>query len=102
MYPPFYRLIGISLKHKKPDVLKNAAKVFTAILKEKLGSRVSGPAVPQVERVNTYYILDYLIKIEKDTKTLALVKEIIAFATYEMQNTEGYSNVRVSVDVDPY
>ncbi len=102
VYPPYYRLIGISLKHKKPDVLKNAAKVFTAIVKEKLGSRVSGPAVPQVERVNTYFILDYLIKIEKDAKTIALVKEIIAFATHEMQNTEGYSNVRVSVDVDPY
>ena len=102
IYPPFFRLIAISLKHKKPDVLKDASRIFTKILKEKLGSRVSGPAVPQVERVNTYYLLDYLIKIEKDNKTIALVKEIIAFATYEMQNTEGYSNVRVSVDVDPY
>lgn len=102
IYPPFYRLISISLKHKKPDVLKDASRIFTKILKEKLGSRVSGPAVPQVERVNTYYILDYLIKIEKDNKTIALVKDIIAFATFEMQNTEGYSNVRVSVDVDPY
>ena len=102
IYPPFYRLIAISLKHKKPDVLKDASRIFTKILKEKLGSRVSGPAVPQVERVNTYYLLDYLIKIEKEAKTIALVKEIIAFATFEMQNTEGYSNVRVSVDVDPY
>jgi primosomal protein N' (replication factor Y) (superfamily II helicase) len=61
-YPPYNRLIGVSLKHKKPEVLREAAKVFTQIMKEKLGNRVQGPAVPQVERVNTYYILNYLIK----------------------------------------
>ena len=102
VYPPYYRLIGISLKHKKPDVLKDAARIFTKILKEKLGSRVNGPAVPQVEWVNTYHILDYLIKIEKDVDKIKITKEVIALATHEMQNTEGYSNVRVSVDVDPY
>jgi primosomal protein N' (replication factor Y) (superfamily II helicase) len=102
IYPPYYRLIAVSLKHKKPDVLKDAARIFTKILKEKLGSRVNGPAVPQVERVNTYYILDYLIKIEKEVDKIKITKEIIALATHEMQNTEGYSNVRVSVDVDPY
>jgi primosomal protein N' (replication factor Y) (superfamily II helicase) len=102
IYPPFFRLIAISLKHKKPEVLRDAAKVFTKILKERLGSRVNGPAVPQVERVNTYYILNYLIKIEKEAEKIKIAKEIIAHATHEMQNTEGYSNVRVAVDVDPY
>lgn len=34
--------------------------------------------------------------------SITLVKEIIAFSTHKIQNTEGYSNVRVSVDVDPY
>ena len=101
-YPPFYRLIGVTLKHKKPDVLHNAAKVFTLFLKQKLGARVQGPAVPSVERVNTYYILNYLIKVEKDAEKARFTKETIAQATFEMQNTEGYSNVRVAVDVDPY
>jgi primosomal protein N' (replication factor Y) (superfamily II helicase) len=101
-YPPYNRLIGVSLKHKKPEVLREAAKVFTQIMKEKLGNRVQGPAVPQVERVNTYYILNYLIKIEKEADKMRYAKEVIAFATHAMQNTEGYSNIRVSVDVDPY
>jgi primosomal protein N' (replication factor Y) (superfamily II helicase) len=101
-YPPYNRLIGVSLKHKKPEVLREAAKVFTQIMKEKLGNRVQGPAVPQVERVNTYYILNYLIKIEKEADKMRFAKEVIAYATHAMQNTEGYSNIRVSVDVDPY
>ncbi len=101
-YPPYNRLIGVSLKHKKPEVLREAAKVFTQIMKEKLGNRVQGPAVPQVERVNTYYILNYLIKIEKEADKMRFAKDVIAYATHAMQNTEGYSNIRVSVDVDPY
>jgi primosomal protein N' (replication factor Y) (superfamily II helicase) len=52
--------------------------------------------------VNTYFILDYLIKVEKDTEKIRFTKDTIAQAGFEMQNTEGYSNVRVAVDVDPY
>jgi primosomal protein N' (replication factor Y) (superfamily II helicase) len=101
-YPPYFRLIGVSLRHKKHEVLHAAAKVFTKYLREKLGNRVNGPAVPAVERVNTYFILDYLIKVEKDAEKIRFTKDTIAQATFEMQNTEGYSNVRVAVDVDPY
>ena len=102
VYPPYYRLIGINLKHKKPEVLREAAKVFTKILKERLGDRVQGPAIPLVERINLYYILNYLIKMERDPDKLALAKNIIAEATFQLNHTEGYSNVRVLVDVDPY
>ncbi len=101
-YPPFVRLIAINLKHKKPDVLREAAKVFSKILRGRLGDRVSGPATPLVEWVNTYYILNYLIKMERDVAKLALAKDIIAEATHELQTLEGFSNVRVAVDVDPY
>ena len=101
-YPPYFRLIGVSLRHKKHEVLHTAAKVFTKYLKEKLGTRVNGPAIPIVERVNTYFILNYLIKVEKDADKIRFTKETIAQAAFEMQNTEGYSNVRVAVDVDPY
>jgi primosomal protein N' (replication factor Y) (superfamily II helicase) len=101
-YPPFVRLIGINLKHKKPDVLREAAKLFTNLLRGRLGDRVSGPATPLVEWVNTLYILNYLIKLERDTAKLTLAKQIIAEATHELQSMEGFSNVRVAIDVDPY
>ena len=101
-YPPFVRLIGINLKHKKPDVLREASKVFSKILRGRLGDRVSGPAIPLVERVNTYFILNYLIKLEREAAKLSLAKQIIAEATHELQTLEGFSNVRVAVDVDPY
>ena len=101
-YPPFFRLISISLKHKKPQILNEAAKVFTKVLKAKLGKRVIGPAIPGIPRVRNYYILDVLIKLERVNKQIHLAKQTIAEAKYQMQNEKGFSQVRVNVDVDPY
>ncbi len=100
-YPPFARLIKITLKHKKPKVLNDGTKVFVRILINQLGKRVIGPAVPHVGRVRGQYLLDILIKLEKDAKMLRHTKELIREASRTMQQTEGFSTVRVNVDVDP-
>jgi primosomal protein N' (replication factor Y) len=101
-YPPFSRLITISLKHKKPDVLNYGAKIFSQKLKEKLGNRVKGPAVPFVGRIRGYYLLDVLLKLELNGKLLKFAKEAILEAGREMKAEKGYSGIRVNVDVDPY
>ena len=100
-YPPFTRLIKITLKHKKPDVLNRGAKAFVKVLKQKLGNRVLGPSVPSVGRVRRQFLLDILIKMEINPKLWKLSKELIGEATQVMQQGEGFSTVRVNVDVDP-
>jgi primosomal protein N' (replication factor Y) (superfamily II helicase) len=101
-FPPYFRLIGISLKHKKPEVLNEAVKVFTQILKPQLGERLRGPAVPQVPRVNTYYISNFLVKIERNAERIAQVKAFLQQAALQLVQTEGYSTVRINLDIDPY
>lgn len=101
-YPPFTRLIRITLKHKKPEVLNEGAKVFTKHLKTELGTRVLGPAVPSVARVRSYYLLDVLLKLELDSALISRAKSLIADATHVLQTEAGFSGVRVNVDVDPY
>lgn len=100
-YPPFSRLINITLKHKKPDVLNRGAKIFTQVLKAKLGKRLLGPTVPPVGRVREYYLLDILIKMERNPAVWKATKDLIWEATRVMQQEEGFSTVRVNVDVDP-
>ncbi|MBI1225936.1 MAG: primosomal protein N' [Bacteroidetes bacterium] len=100
-YPPFSRLIKISLKHKKPDVLNRGSKYFVQVLKSKLGKRLLGPTVPPVGRVREYYLLDILIKMERNPTIWKATKDLIWEATRVMQQTEGFSTVRVNVDVDP-
>ncbi len=101
-YPPYVRLIRITLKHTKPAKVNEGAKLYESTLKKRLGNWVMGPAVPYVSRVRGYYLLDFLIKIPKHPDKLAYAKASIREATGQLSQTKGLSGVRVSVDVDPY
>ncbi len=101
-YPPYSRLIKITLKHKKPASLNKGTQVLSDFLKAKLGSRVIGPAVPYVSRVRTYYLMDIMLKLERKVNVISHTKKLIQEATYLMQKTPDCSQVRVSVNVDPY
>ncbi|NUO03729.1 MAG: primosomal protein N', partial [Saprospiraceae bacterium] len=101
-YPPFTRLIRITLKHKKPEVVNEAGERFAEFLKTELGWRVLGPAVPAVARVRNFFLLDVLLKLERDSALIQRAKLLIADATHRIQSETGLSGVRVNVDVDPY
>ncbi len=101
-YPPYVRLIRITLKHTKPATVNDGAKLFEKVLKKRLGDWAMGPAVPYVSRIRSYYLLDFMIKVPKDPKKLAYAKASIREATEYLNQAKGLSNVRVSVDVDPY
>ena len=101
-YPPFFRIIQITLKHRKPRTLNEASYFYAKFLKEKLGSKVVGPAIPLIPRVRTYYLLDVLIKMPRNTKEAQRIKQIIRTAGENLKRKEGYSTVRISVNVDPY
>jgi primosomal protein N' (replication factor Y) len=101
LYPPFVRLIRITLKHKKPELLNDAARLYGQMLKKELGTWVIGPAVPYISRVRGYYLLDFLIKLERDGKKIRFAKDTVLESIIEMQKAEGFSGVRVNVDVDP-
>ena len=101
-YPPFYRLIKITLRHKKPLRLNEATKIFDKSIKSKLGDWVKGPAIPYISRVRGYFLIDFLVKIAKDPKKIKFAKQSILETTEEVKKTEGLSGVRVKINVDPY
>jgi len=101
-YPPFARLIKLQMKHRKPEILNEAGKMLAHFLKQRLGERVKGPAVPYVSRVRGYFLLDILIKLELNPSFVAQTKRTIAEGIYDLQKTKGFTTVRVNVDVDPY
>lgn len=100
-YPPFFRMIQITLKHKKPERLNHAAEIYGKWLKTKLGNRVKGPAVPYVSRIRTYYLTTFLVKLEKHPEVIHKAKSIIQEGVVQLHKLEGFSSVRVNIDVDP-
>ncbi|MCC6459921.1 MAG: primosomal protein N', partial [Saprospiraceae bacterium] len=64
-YPPFVRLIHITLQHKDEKIVHQAAALFGKLLRQSMGERVLGPVLPQVPRIRNYYGQQILLKLEK-------------------------------------
>ncbi len=101
-YPPYSRIIQVTLKHKKADLLNEAMKVFANVVKTKLDARrVLGPAVPGVARIRNQYLQTMLIKLERKNNVIKFAKATLREATQVMHSQKGFSGVRVILDVDP-
>lgn len=100
-YPPFYRLIRISIKHKVSQELNEAAQIFADLLRKKLGDRVIGPEYPLVGRIKNFFIKDVIIKFEAEASR-KFVKDYIRFCISEMDKEQRFRNVLFNIDVDPY
>lgn len=100
-YPPFYRLIKFTLKHKEPEILNAAAAELGQSLRFVFDKRVLGPEYPLVSRVKNLYLKDILLKLERETN-LQKAKEHIQYATDKLKKNEKYSQLRIVIDVDPY
>lgn len=100
-YPPYYRLIQLELRHKDPQTVNAAAAYFAAALRDKLGDRVLGPVIPNIARVRGFFGQDIMLKLEKSAGILNQSKQLIRHVTEILNGKQGFSQVTVSVDVDP-
>jgi primosomal protein N' (replication factor Y) len=100
-FPPFTRLIMITLKHTNSEKVNNAAFELTKALKSKISCKLLGPSVPPVARIRNYYLRQILIKIEQNT-TLTSTKQQILQTISQLNSDSNYKQVIIQVDVDPY
>lgn len=97
-YPPYYRIILITLKHKEPARLNEAAELLARDLRPVFGKFVFGPEYPMISRIKNFYLKNIMIKIERNAK-LNLLKSSIEKITSIYQ--KKYSSLRIVIDVDP-
>lgn len=100
MYPPYVRLISLSLKHKEEKILDKAAAKLAQMLKPYFGNFMLGPEYPNVSRVKNLYIKNILLKIGKGQKGQELKTET-AHQIELFRQLQDFKQVRVVVDVDP-
>ena len=100
MYPPYYRMIRILLKHKKSDVLGDAARMLMQELQKVFGYRVLGPQDPIVGRIQNYHLKHVILKIEKE-KSLTQAKDIILKKTDHLKRNASFKTLQIHFDVDP-
>jgi primosomal protein N' (replication factor Y) len=100
-YPPFFRLIKITLRHKKPEVVNDASRHYAEMLKKHLGKRVVGPALPNPARVRNYYLMDIMVKLERDAQKISFTKDLLMECIIDLKKHVGLSTIEVLIDVDP-
>nr|MBS0038107.1 primosomal protein N' [Saprospiraceae bacterium] len=101
-YPPFYRNFNLEIKHKDLNTLWKAARILKNQLSKEFSNRILGPTEPMVPRVRNYFILELMIKVEKEAELLARIKHRLFALLDHLCSLNEYKNLRFKLDVDPY
>lgn len=99
-YPPYFRIIQITLRHKDVQVVRKAANEMGQLLIQVFGSRVLGPIDPPVSRIQNLYIKQIILKIENEASP-AKAKEILQHISNQILADSKFKSVRIGLDVDP-
>ncbi len=99
-YPPFSRIIHLTVKHKDKNIAEEAAHILGRFLAEKFGNFLSGPSEPPVNRVRNQYIFELLIKLPKDTVFIRHCKDLILRQIAIVRSNKIYRSVVILPDVD--
>lgn len=100
VYPPHYRLININLKHKNQTLVNQAAETLAKSLRKIFGIRIFGPQSPVINRIQSYYIVNILLKIEKKSSP-SKAKWILNQHANHLKGMERFKSIQVNFDVDP-
>ncbi len=99
-YPPFHRLINITIKHKDKVRCDKAARMLGAFMSRSLGDRVLGPQAPPINRIQNLFLNKLLVKIEKDA-SVKKVKTVITQGIDWVKTDAELKSAIFQIDVDP-
>lgn len=102
LYPPFSRLIQLTMKHKDIKTTIDASTKIASYLHAKYEGWVIGPNAPIIQKINNLYLRDILIKIPYSYKELHKVKFDIQQAINGLYQFQSFKQLRVTIDVDCY
>jgi primosomal protein N' (replication factor Y) len=99
-YPPFYRMIRVTLFHKDRQILLAGATILGDRLRAELKEGVLGPEFPPTERLKGMYVIELHVKLKRLAAVQPIKQRIKQHADYIFL-TPPYHAVRVVYDVDP-
>jgi primosomal protein N' (replication factor Y) len=100
-YPPYFKLIKLTLKHRDFDKLKEGSMWLHQVIKQNLAIPVLGPEEPPISRIRNEYIRTILVKIPQK-QSLQTTKKTIQKMLNSFESVAVYRSIKVSVNVDLY
>ena len=100
-YPPYFRIIKLTLKHRDFDKLKEGSMWMYQVLSQNLNMPVLGPEEPAINRIRNEYIRTILIKIPQNVP-LGNTKKTIQKMLNSFEAVAQYRAIKLAVNVDFY
>ena len=102
-YPPYSRVVAITLRHRTPDTLRRCAASLADELRRRFGGRLLGPVTPPVDRIRNEYIVTMMLKIEHG-RSFARARQLLREALDAVAGPAADGDMRsvtIVCDVDP-
>ncbi len=99
-YPPYSRIVLLTLKHKEEAIVSAAAAKLASLLKQDLKDYIVGPAAPVVNRIRNQFLMEILIKLPKEPGMSLTYKKVIRNHIDLLHNDKKFKSVTVVADVD--
>ena len=100
-YPPYFKLIRITLRHRDFEKLKQGSNWLASVLAQNLDMPVLGPEEPPVSRIRNEYIRTILVKIPND-KPLQGTKSTMRRILDSFESVSQFRAIKTVVNVDFY
>lgn len=99
-YPPYVRLLLISIKDRQQWRVQAVAKDMLTLFAQCGINNQVGPFAPAIEKVNGYHILQYWVKLPRNGR-LGKIKQALSNGI-ELVKSKYNNTPTIVVDVDPY
>ncbi len=100
-YPPYFRLIKLTLKHKDFDKLKEGSMWLYQVMQQNLSMPVLGPEEPGINRIRNEYIRTIMVKIPQSS-SISNTKKTIQKVLNSFEVIPQYRAIKVAANVDFY
>ena len=100
-YPPYFRLIKLTLKHKDFDKLKEGSMWLYQVMQQNLSMPVLGPEEPGINRIRNEYIRTIMVKIPQRS-SISNTKKTIQKVLNSFEVIPQYRAIKVAANVDFY
>ena len=100
-YPPVYKQIKITLKHKDYNRVETASIWYAKSLRQVFSDYVLGPESPPIARIRNQFHKNILVKIPKK-QSLSKTKEAIIKINNSFLSIKDFRSIRVILNVDNF
>lgn len=100
-YPPIYRIIKLTLRHRDYNKVNDGAEWMAKSLKNVFQEHVLGPEFPPISRIRNQYHKNILVKIPQK-QSLLKTKEAILKIKNSFLSIKDFRPIKVILNVDNY